>query len=103
MKFKSLLGVIEALTIFILVIGGLYFGVFTPTEAGAAGVLITLVVSFSKLRLNIAMETLGIGTRIAFPVNLPSSAGSALATALAAPVLVRTIFNGPLRPRRSCL
>jgi C4-dicarboxylate transporter DctM subunit len=50
-KLKSLLGVIEALTIFVLVIGGLYFGVFTPTEAGAAGVLITLVVSFSTRKL----------------------------------------------------
>jgi len=50
-KLKSLLGVIEAVTIFVLVIGGLYFGVFTPTEAGAAGVLITLVVSFTTRKL----------------------------------------------------
>ena len=50
-KLKSLLGVIEAVTIFALVIGGLYFGVFTPTEAGAAGVLITLVVSFTTRKL----------------------------------------------------
>ena len=50
-KLKSLLGVIEAVTIFALVIGGLYFGVFTPTEAGAAGVLITLVVSFATRKL----------------------------------------------------
>jgi len=50
-KLKSLLGVIEAVTIFALVIGGLYFGLFTPTEAGAAGVLITLVVSFATRKL----------------------------------------------------
>jgi tripartite ATP-independent transporter DctM subunit len=50
-KFKSLLGVIEAVTIFALVIGGLYFGVFTPTEAGAAGVLITLIVSIVSRKL----------------------------------------------------
>ncbi|MGD9302299.1 MAG: TRAP transporter large permease [Desulfobacterales bacterium] len=50
-KLKSLLGIIEAVTIFALVIGGLYFGVFTPTEAGAAGVLITLVVSFATRKL----------------------------------------------------
>ncbi|MGD8334883.1 MAG: TRAP transporter large permease subunit, partial [Desulfobacterales bacterium] len=31
-KLKSLLGVIEAITIFVLVIGGLYIGFFTPTE-----------------------------------------------------------------------
>jgi tripartite ATP-independent transporter DctM subunit len=50
-KLKSLLGVIEAVTIFALVIGGLYFGVFTPTEAGAAGVLITLIVSIVSRKL----------------------------------------------------
>lgn len=50
-KFKSLIGVIEAITIFILVIGGLYIGLFTPTEAGAAGVFFTLVVSIATRRL----------------------------------------------------
>jgi tripartite ATP-independent transporter DctM subunit len=44
-KIKSLTGVIEALSIFALVIGGLYAGIFTPTEAGAAGVLLTLIVT----------------------------------------------------------
>jgi len=44
-KIKSLIGVIEALAIFVLVIGGLYVGIFTPTEAGAVGVFLTLVIS----------------------------------------------------------
>ena len=43
-KIKALTGVFEALTIFVLVIGGLYVGIFTPTEAGAVGVFLTLVV-----------------------------------------------------------
>ena len=51
-KMKSLLGVIEAVTIFVLVIGGLYIGVFTPTEAGAAGVFFTLIVSLATRKLN---------------------------------------------------
>jgi C4-dicarboxylate transporter DctM subunit len=50
-KIKSLIGVIEAVTIFVLVIGGLYVGLFTPTEAGAAGVFFTLVVSVATRRL----------------------------------------------------
>jgi len=50
-KFKSLVGVIEAITIFILVIGGLYIGFFTPTEAGAVGVFFTIVVSAASRRL----------------------------------------------------
>lgn len=51
-KIKSLIGVIEAVTIFVLVIGGLYIGLFTPTEAGAAGVFFTLVVSIASRRLS---------------------------------------------------
>ncbi|KPK31188.1 MAG: C4-dicarboxylate ABC transporter permease [Nitrospira bacterium SG8_3] len=50
-KIKSLTGVIEALAIFVLVIGGLYAGVFTPTEAGAAGVILTLIVTVPSRRL----------------------------------------------------
>jgi len=51
-KLKSLAGVIEAVAIFVLVIGGLYAGLFTPTEAGAVGVFFTLVVTVSTGRLN---------------------------------------------------
>lgn len=50
-KLRSLLGVIEAVTIFALVIGGLYIGLFTPTEAGAVGVFFTLVVSAVSRKL----------------------------------------------------
>ena len=51
-KMKSLRGVIEALAIFILVIGGLYVGLFTPTEAGAVGVFCTLFVTVSIGRMS---------------------------------------------------
>jgi C4-dicarboxylate transporter DctM subunit len=50
-KIKSLSGVLEALSIFALVIGGLYGGIFTPTEAGAAGVLLTLIVTVPTRKL----------------------------------------------------
>ena len=52
-KIKSLTGIIEAVTIFVLVIGGLYAGWFTPTEAGAVGVFFTLCVTvpFGRLTL----------------------------------------------------
>ena len=51
-KLKSLTGVIEAISIFILVIGGLYVGLFTPTEAGAVGVFVTLLVTVLARRLS---------------------------------------------------
>jgi len=50
-KLISLAGVIEAITIFVLVIGGLYAGFFTPTEAGAVGVFFTLLVTVGTRRL----------------------------------------------------
>ncbi|MCJ7686702.1 MAG: TRAP transporter large permease [Desulfobacteraceae bacterium] len=50
-KIKSLMGVIEAVIIIALVIGGLYAGLFTPTEAGAVGVFFTLAVSITTGRL----------------------------------------------------
>ena len=50
-KLKSLIGVIEALVIFLFVIGGLYIGIFTPTEAGAVGVFLTLVITAVAGRL----------------------------------------------------
>ncbi|MCF7854726.1 MAG: TRAP transporter large permease, partial [Candidatus Pacebacteria bacterium] len=45
-KFKSLLGTGEAIVLFALVIGGLFKGIFTPTEAaaiGAAGVIVLAI------------------------------------------------------------
>jgi len=50
-KVKSLPGVIEAVAIFVLVIGGLFIGIFTPTEAGAVGVLCTFMVALVTRRL----------------------------------------------------
>lgn len=52
-KIKSLSGVFEALLIFSMVIGGLYAGIFTPTEAGAAGVLLLLIVTVPTRKLTL--------------------------------------------------
>ncbi len=52
-KIKSLSGVFEALLIFSMVIGGLYAGIFTPTEAGAAGVLLMLIVTVPTRKLTL--------------------------------------------------
>ncbi len=69
-KIKSLPGVIEAVAIFILVIGGLFVGLFTPTEAGAVGVFCTFVVAMAMRRLtwngliNSIKETLKISCMV---------------------------------------
>lgn len=69
-KIRSLTGIIEALVIFVLVIGGLYAGIFTPTEAGAVGVFFTLIITVVTKRLtwkgllDSVMETLKISCMV---------------------------------------
>jgi len=69
-KLKSLPGVIEAIAIFILVMGGLFIGLFTPTEAGAVGVFCTFIVAIATRKLtwsglvNSIVETLKISCMV---------------------------------------
>jgi tripartite ATP-independent transporter DctM subunit len=51
-KFASLLGVWEPLAVFLLVMGGIYGGFFTPTEAGAIGATILFLIALIKRKLN---------------------------------------------------
>lgn len=44
-RFRALPGSVEVLLLFALVMGGLFMGFFTPTEAGAAGSAIALCIS----------------------------------------------------------
>lgn len=74
-KVKSLTGVIEAIVIFVLIIGGLYAGIFTPTEAGAVGVFFALVITISTRRItwkrlmDSVMDTLKISSMVFFLVT----------------------------------
>ena len=69
-KIKSLPGVIEAIAIFILVMGGLFIGLFTPTEAGAVGVFCTFIVAIATRKVtwsglfNSIVETLKISCMV---------------------------------------
>jgi len=63
-KFKSLLGLIETLIVFTLVIGGIFIGLFTPTEAAAIGAFFMLLIALVRRQIswqgfvNSLMETL---------------------------------------------
>ena len=56
-KVSSLTKLLPVLLTFLVVIGGIYAGVFTPTEAAAVGVFALLVISLAMRRLN--WESLG--------------------------------------------
>jgi len=50
-KMVSFVGVIETLLLFAMVIGGIFFGIFTPTEAAAAGAFLTLLIAILRRQL----------------------------------------------------
>ncbi|MDY6880810.1 MAG: TRAP transporter large permease [Desulfatiglans sp.] len=50
-KVRSFAGVLEALALFAMVMGGIFFGIFTPTEAAAVGAFLTLVIALIRRQL----------------------------------------------------
>ncbi len=63
-KRRAYLGALPALGIFVVVIGGIYAGVFTPTEAAAFGVLGTAIIAFAHgMRLDGFFDSLS-GTAV---------------------------------------
>ena len=51
-KFKQTVKVYPVVALFILVIGGIYFGVFSPTEGGAVGAFVALIFSMAIRRFS---------------------------------------------------
>jgi tripartite ATP-independent transporter DctM subunit len=51
-KFRSLAGAVEMLILFMVVMLGLYFGIFTPTEAGAIGSFFAVVIGVVQKNLS---------------------------------------------------
>ncbi len=50
-RFKGVVGLWALSAIFIIIIGGLYIGMFTPTESGAMGGFIVLVIGLIRRKL----------------------------------------------------
>lgn len=67
-KIQALPGLLETLVLFMLVICGMSLGVFTPTEAGAAGCALALVIGFFRRGLD------GRGIRAALGESMGISA-----------------------------
>jgi tripartite ATP-independent transporter DctM subunit len=51
-KVMAIRGAFEMVLLFLMVMLGLYFGFFTPAEAGAAGALLALILSLAQGRLH---------------------------------------------------
>ena len=51
-KLAGITGIIEMLVLFILVIGGIFWGWFSPTQAGAAGAAGTLIIGVVRRQLS---------------------------------------------------
>ncbi|MCA1792987.1 MAG: TRAP transporter large permease [Desulfotignum sp.] len=51
-KFKALLGLTETLIVFTLVIGGIFIGLFTPTEAAAIGAFGVLLIAVIRRQIS---------------------------------------------------
>ncbi|MCJ7539637.1 MAG: TRAP transporter large permease [Desulfobacterales bacterium] len=51
-KFRSFAGILETLILFALVMGGIFFGLFTPTEAAAIGAFMTLLIAIIRRQLH---------------------------------------------------
>jgi tripartite ATP-independent transporter DctM subunit len=65
-KFRSFAGVIETLILFALVMGGIFFGIFTPTEAAAIGAFLTILIAMFRRQLtwNAFVKSLADTTKI---------------------------------------
>jgi tripartite ATP-independent transporter DctM subunit len=51
-KLRSLLGLTETLIVFVLVIGGIFIGLFTPTEAAAIGAFGVLLIAMIRRQIS---------------------------------------------------
>ncbi len=66
-KLRAVTGIIEAIVLFILTIGGLFLGWFSPTQAGAIGASGALLIGVirGRLKLKVTIEAAKDGLRTA--------------------------------------
>jgi tripartite ATP-independent transporter DctM subunit len=53
-RWRALLGIWEVALLFLIIIGGIYGGVFTPTEAAGVGAMVAFVIALAKRMLTLA-------------------------------------------------
>ncbi len=98
-KFKSLSGTWGMLALFLLVIGGIYTGVFTPTEAAGIGAFGALMILAIKKRLTRAafmacLSETGKMTAFIFLIIIGASVFSAFLALTGLPMALSTTVAG---------
>jgi tripartite ATP-independent transporter DctM subunit len=78
-RWQALVAIWPVLTIFVVVIGGIYTGIFTPTEGAAVGAVGTGLLAWlrgglSKARLQESFESTASGTAMVFMIVLGAAA-----------------------------
>ncbi|MCB2192654.1 MAG: TRAP transporter large permease subunit [Deltaproteobacteria bacterium] len=103
-KFRSLTGVLPFLVLIVGVLGSLYAGVATPTEAGALGALIAAGLCFLKKKMTLkllmesVMETAKVTSFLIFIVAAASVMGYAFDYIRLPKVLVAVVDGANLAP-----
>ena len=103
-KVRALTGIIEAILLFLLTIGGLFLGWFSPTQAGAIGAFGALVIGMirGQLKLKIALEAVKDGLRTAcmvlFIITGATVFGHFMAISNIPFVLAEWVGNLPMSP-----
>jgi len=103
-KVRAITGIIEAILLFILTIGGLFLGWFSPTQAGAIGASGALLIGVirGRLKLKIAIEAAKDGLRTAcmvlFIITGATIFGHFMAISNIPFVLAEWVGNLPLPP-----
>ncbi len=69
-RFAALRGVWAIAAVFAGIIGGMFFGVFTPSEAAAIGVVLTLLIGILRRRLDAANIVRAVKTAIQLSASI---------------------------------
>ena len=103
-KLRSLRGVWPILTLFALVMGGIYLGVFSPSEAGAIGAFGALVIGLSLRRLTwkglqVSLLDTGKVTSMGFLLLIGAAMASYFLAASRLPFMMAEYVSGLDVPR----
>jgi C4-dicarboxylate transporter, DctM subunit len=98
-KIGSIFAMWEVMVIFLIVIGGLYSGIFTPTEAASVGVLAAFIFSIahkalSKKKMTETLTLTGKVTVMIFAMIIGAMIFNNFVTYTGIPVKVKAIVDG---------